>query len=156
MPLLRSTRALLCAAIAIVGACSSVTGVPDATDIADPTLDFDSAQLRWAAAHPSNYGFDFIVHTAMVPSAGFHHVDVQNGRVAIVFRYPGGEHVDAKNGFTVDTLWARLNAAKRQGESLSQLRFSTDGVPLEAMTGSFANDGGVHYELRNFARASGP
>jgi hypothetical protein len=155
MPLLRSTRALLCSAIVIVAACSSITEVPDARDVEDPTLDFNSAQLRWAATHASSYGFDVIVQTAMVPSAGFHHVDVQNGRVVSVVSYSTGERVAVSNGFTIDALWERLNAAKRQGE-LSQLRFSTDGVPLEAMTGSYANDSGTHYELRNFVRVSGP
>lgn len=158
MPLPRTNQILLGAAIAVLAACSSVTGVADATDVVDPTLDFDSAQMRWVAVRPSNYGFDFITHTAMVPSAGFHHVEVLDGRVATVWSYStgGGTFASASYGLTIDSLWARFNRAKSQGETLTSLRFSTEGVPLEAMVGSFANDGGVHYEVRNFMRFTRP
>jgi hypothetical protein len=138
---------LLGAAIILLAACSSAT---DATPVADASLDFESARIRWAASHPSSYGFDFIAYTAMLPSADFHHVEVAGGRVTTVRSQSTGVLVGNSVGFTIDDLWARLITAKSQGESLSHLYFNSAGVPIEVMIGSFANDGGVHYEVRNF------
>lgn len=147
MPLPRSTRVLLGVVLGLLWACSSAT---DATNIADPTLDFDSAQIRWTTSHPSTYSFEVITYTAMLPSSGFYHVEVTDNRVATVRSDSTGALVAASFGFTVDELWARLNWARGQGDGVSSLRFSREGVPIQAMTGSFANDGGVYYELRNF------
>jgi hypothetical protein len=144
MHLARSTRILLCTAIALLGACSS------ATEPVVPTLDFDAAEARWATSHPSSYSFDYISYSAMLPTQGFFRVDVTNGSVVRVMSYSTGAFVATTAGFTIDDLWARIKQAKSAGETLSELRFSVDGVPLDAMIGSFANDGGVRYQLRNY------
>jgi hypothetical protein len=138
------SHVLFSAVIALLGACSSVT------EPIVPTLDFDAAQARWASSHPSSYSFDYISYSAMLPTQGFFRVDVTNGSVVRVMSYSTGAFVATTAGFTIDDLWARIKQAKSAGETLSELRFSVDGVPLDAMIGSFANDGGVRYQLRNY------
>jgi hypothetical protein len=120
----------------------------------DPTFDydFDAARARWAGARPSSYSFELLVTTAWVRPDGFDRIDVQNGVVAAVRHLDTGATRPAAGAPTIDSIYAQLAAARARGEALSQLRFDRAGVPLEAMYGTFANDGGVHYEVRGFTR----
>jgi hypothetical protein len=65
-------------------------------------------------------------------------------------RVETAELLPLAGGFTIDQLWDRLAAARAAGETLTELRFSLHGLPIQAMVGSFANDGGVLYRLRAY------
>jgi hypothetical protein len=134
----------------ILSACTSTTSpelVPDAS------LTFETAHARWTAARPTDYTFEFDVQGAMVPSPGFAQVTVTDGRIVDVRRQRSGEPLLLAQGFTIDQLWDRLIAARAAGEALTELQYSREGIPIQAMVGTFANDGGSFYRLRAFEQA---
>jgi hypothetical protein len=135
------------AAFVALSACRSSTS-PEL--VPDPSLSFDAAYARWTAARPTDYTFEFDVANAWVPSPGFSRVTVTDGRVVEVHQLQSGESMPVAAGFTIDQLWVRLIAARAAGETLSELQYSREGIPIQAMVGSFASDGGVFYRLRAF------
>jgi uncharacterized protein DUF6174 len=139
----RPTLRSLAAAFLLLPACSSGTG---------PDSDLEAAHIRWSRTHPTDYSFEFAMATAWFPPSGYYWVDVRDGNVIAARHVATGDPVLVQNAFTIDDLWERLIAARNRGESLTELRFSREGVPLEAMIGTFADDGGVHYAVRNFVR----
>ena len=118
--------------------------------VPDPTLTFDTARARWLASRPASYTFEFDAANAMVPSPGFARVTVAGGALVEVRRVESGELLALGHGFTIDQLWERLAAARAAGEAVSELQFSVEGIPIRAMVGTFANDGGVLYRLRAY------
>jgi hypothetical protein len=150
-----STRRLLTgtlAALVVLSACRSTTA-PDQLPglVADPSLDLDAAHVRWVTVRPFAYTFEFVVLNAMVPSTGYVRVAVSDGRVVSVKRVESGEPLPVTTGLTLDQLWDRLIAARAAGESLSELQFSQEGIPIQATVGTFANDGGLLYRVRGYA-----
>jgi hypothetical protein len=141
----------LFAAMTLLVACSSSTA-PDL--VADPTLGFDTARARWTATRPADYTFEFDAQGAWFPSPGYYHATVVGGRLVDLRLAATGAPADLVNGFTIDQLWDRLAAAKSTGEPLTDLQFSVQGIPIQAMVGTFANDGGVRYRLRAFERTN--
>ncbi len=87
-----------------------------------------------------------------MPSRGYTRIDVRNDSVIAVRTADGDAPLARGAGVTIDGIYAQLAAARDRGESLTALRFDAAGVPLEAMVGTFANDGGVHYAVRRFTR----
>jgi hypothetical protein len=133
-------------AVALSGCASSTS--PDLAP--DPSLSFDTAYARWTAVAHTNYAFEFDQQGSWVPSPGFIRATVTDGRLTDLHLVDSHEVVPLTAGFTIDQLWGRLIAARASGESLAELQFSRDGVPIQAMVGSFANDGGVFYRVRSF------
>jgi hypothetical protein len=131
-----------------LSACVSDVTAPDL--VADPALSFDEAHARWLSVRPPDYSFEFEAQGAMVPSPGFFRATVLGGRLVEVSRAWSGEIAPIEQGFTIDQLWERLSAARARGEPLSELQFSREGIPMRATAGSFANDGGVRYQLRAY------
>ena len=140
-------RHLPLALLLATAACSSATE-PDGTF----DHDLDAARERWAAARPGDYAFELRITTAWFPPGGYTRTEVRDGAVVAVRRVETGEPLAITNALTIDGIHAALAWARERGEPLSQLRFDRDGVPLEAMSGTFANDGGVRYEVRRFTR----
>jgi hypothetical protein len=141
----RSLRALV--ASAFLAACSSATGVDESFD-----ADLDAARARWSAARPREYAYELSIATVWFPPQGFRRIEVRNDSVVAVRRVETGESLPREHELTIDGIYAQLARARDRGEALSALRFDAAGVPLEAMSGSFANDGGVHYAVRRFTR----
>ena len=139
----RPTLRSLAAALLLLTACDSGTG---------PDGDLEAAYLRWSSTRPARYSFEFAIETAWFPPSGYYSVDVRDGTVIAARQVATGDPILAQNAFTIDDLWERILDARDRGESLTRLRFSREGVPLEAMIGTFADDGGVHYSVRNFVR----
>lgn len=130
------------ALIAIFGVGCASTTVP-----LPHTNDVDFAHAQWLAFHPSSYSFDLsIAAFARIP--GPIHITVANGQMTSA--------VDASRTpiqfptITIDTIWARILSARQNG-TLNSAEFTMAGVPTDADMGSWANDGGVHYTIRNFA-----
>ena len=138
-------RTLAICAVALTG-CSSGT---------DPEerLDLETARSRWLAAGVRDYTFEYATATVVLPGpSGFYRVDVRDGSAVSARYVDTGAVVPASTALTVDGIWARILAARAAGEPVTSLRFDRRGVPLQAMVGSFANDGGVHYSVRRFTR----
>jgi hypothetical protein len=139
------------AAFVALSACMSSTS-PDSSPelVPDPSLSFETAHARWTAARPTGYTFELDVQGAMVPSPGFARVTVSDGRLVDVRRAATGEPISLAAGFTIDQFWDRLIAARAAGETVAELQYSREGIPIQAMVGTFANDGGAFYRLRAF------
>ncbi len=135
---------LLGVAFALLAACSSVT------EVADATLDLDAAHARWMSTHPASYTFDFNSQGSAFPTPEYYRVEVTNNRITAVTRLPTGEPVVVTRALSIDDLWVVLTSARARGEPLSSLEFSSAGVPLLAVVGSFANDSGTSYRIRNY------
>jgi Family of unknown function (DUF6174) len=138
------------AALALLAAAACDAGPTAADETFDS--DLDAARARWVAARPSDYSFELRVNTAWFPPRGHDLIIVRNGAVASVRRLDSGESLPTANAYTIDGIYEVLASFRARGEPLARLRFNADGVPLEAMAGSFANDGGVAYEVRAFRR----
>ena len=136
---------------AVLLAAAACAAEPTAADETFDT-DLDAARARWVAARPSDYSFELRVNTAWFPPRGYDLVIVRNGAVASVRRLDTGEGLPTANAYTIDGIYDVLASYRARGEPLARLRFNADGVPLEAMAGSFANDGGVAYQVRAFTR----
>lgn len=144
---LRSPRLLGAVVLALTGCTSSTApGVL----VLDPRLDLDAAHARWTALNAREYTFEVQTETAMLPSRGFLRIDVADGRVTRVRLADTGIPVEVVWAFTIDDLWTRLLSARAQRKDLTELRFSVEGIPIEAMVGSFADDSGVRYRVRRF------
>jgi hypothetical protein len=75
---------------------------------------------------------------------------VTRGRAVDVRLASSDEPLALSAGLTIDQLWDLLIAARARGETLAELQYSGEGIPIRAMMGSFADDGGVLYRLRAF------
>jgi hypothetical protein len=138
---------LLAATIA-VAACSSSTSP---LLLKDPSLNELTARAHWIAFRPSSYSFEFIVQSAWFAAPDFARVTVTDGRVSAVRYVNTGEQLPLERGFTIDALYDQFDAARARGESITDLEFSAQGIPIQAMIGTFANDGGVYYRIRTFS-----
>ena len=144
MALSSFTRRTLGACTLALAACSSGTGP-------DTHADLDAARIRWVTGRPSDYTFEYATATAALPGRdGWYRVEVRGGSVASARHLDTGTSVPANVALTVDRIWDRILAARARGEPVTSLRFDGNGVPLSAMVGTFANDGGVHYSVRRF------
>ena len=150
MNLLRRTRLL--AALVLAAACASSTE-PGSLK-ADPSLDLASAHTRWLAVHPSSYTAEISVAGSMLPPAGYVRVTVINGTVTDARLVSNGTPVDLTTAPTVDGVWASLLQAQAMHEPITDAQFTSDGIPIHAMRGTFANDGGVAYAIRSFVAKS--
>jgi hypothetical protein len=144
---MRSALRRFVAASIVLAACSSSTA-PQLE--ADPSLSFDAARARWAAAHPASYTFELDARNAWGTSPGWRVATVVDGVLTEVRLVSTGERLGLDYGYTIDELWNRLATARSAGEAVSQLEFSAEGIPISAMVGTFANDGGVEYVVRTF------
>jgi hypothetical protein len=119
-----------------------------ASSTAPRTNDVAFAYARWSGFHPSSYSFDLSTRSAMLSSPGADHITVANGQMVSVLD-PSGTRIQFV-AFTIDTLWARIRAAQQNG-TLNSAEFTLSGVPTDVDMGTWANDGGIHYTIRNFA-----
>ncbi len=142
-------RTAAATSFALIAACSSATALADDAEF---DRDFDAARRRWLAARPTNYTFDFHAQSAWFPPGDYTRIEVRDGRIVAARNATTGDPQPTDHLQTIDELWAVLVAARERGETLSQLRFNRLGVPLDAMVGTFADDGGVHYSVRRFVR----
>ena len=140
-------RPLVAASVFAAAGCSSVVAVIDDREF---DRDFDAARRRWLAARPADYTFDFHLQTAWFPPGDYTRIEVRDGRVVAARNARTGAPSPIEHLRTIDEIWDRLVAARDRRETLSQLRFNLIGAPLDAMVGTFANDGGVHYSVRRF------
>jgi hypothetical protein len=146
---LRRPLVQLLGTVVVLAGCGSSTA-PDALS-PDPTLNLNSAYAVWTAFHPSSYRFQMDTQGSWMPSPGFIEIEVSGGRVTAAHNTHTGAPVQIEYLLTIDGLWSRLLSARAQGTSLSDLRFSRQGVPVEAMVGSFADDSGIRYQVRSFS-----
>ena len=125
----------------ILASCVSPTG-PRHTDV-------DRARQTWLASNAASYTFEVALASSWMPRTGYYRVRVADRAVAAAID-PSGKTIE---GFTltIDEIWDRLLAARVRGELNSAL-FDSRGVPVEADTGPWPVDGGVHYSVRRFAR----
>ena len=146
-PVSSAARRLLAAAILLTACSSSTAPVLEA----DPGLTFDAAHARWLASRPASYTFEFDTFNAWGTSPGPRRAKIVDGLLSEVILLSSGAPLALEQGFTIDQLWERLETARSGGESVTELQFSAQGIPIRAMVGTFANDGGVRYVLRTFA-----
>ena len=149
--LLRSLRLLGAVMLALAGCTSSTEPGFHGDLVFDPVLDLDAAHARWTALNVRSYTFEVQTEPSMLQSPGFLRIDVTEGRVTRARLADTGRAVEPFWALTIDELWTRLLSARARGEQMTQLRFSFEGIPIEAMVGSFANDSGVRYRVRSFA-----
>ena len=147
---MRRLLSLVVAVLALLPACSSSTAPGEL--VPDQSLTFETAHARWEATRQPDYSFDFDIQTAWLPTPLSAQVIVVGNQVADVRR--GGGSAPLNLGFTVDQLWDQMAAARAAGRPLTDLQFSREGIPMEVMIGSFADDSGVRYHLRNYRAGS--
>src|SRR3954469_17733125 len=129
---------LLAATIA-VAACSSSTSP---LLIGDHSLTEQTAHARWIEFRPASYSFEFIVQSVWFAAPDFARFTVTDGQVTAVRYVNTGEQLPLERGFTIDALYGQFDAARARGESITDLEFTAQGIPIQAMIGTFANDGG--------------
>jgi hypothetical protein len=132
----------------ILAACTPSTAPVGLT--VDPSVDFDAARAQWTAGHASAYTFEVETLNSMVPSIGYVRIDVVNGHVSSARTANTGAPVPLTSAFTIDDLWSRLLSARARAVTPIDVHFSREGIPVDAMVGSFANDSGVRYLVRSF------
>jgi Family of unknown function (DUF6174) len=94
--------------------------------------------------------YSFEVETmSMLPRSGFIRVRVDNGVITQALN-PDGERAE-NFSLTIDGIWDAILRARARGE-VNSVQFNPLGVPIETNIGTWANDGGVHYSVRGFAR----
>ena len=127
------------AVIAVLAAgCGSATE-PHTSDVA-------FAHAQWLGFHPASYSFDLSMQ-ASTPPSGPVHITVTNGLRSSALDQSATplEFWDV----TIDTIWAQILSARQSG-MLNSAEFTMSGVPTDVDMGSWANDYGVHYTIRNF------
>jgi uncharacterized protein DUF6174 len=128
------------ALVAILAAGCASPAEPHTNDVA-------FAHAQWLALHPSSYSFNLWIGAfASIP--GPIHITVANGQMTSALD-PTGTPLQL-SAITIDGLWARILSARQNG-TLNSAEFSLSGVPTDVDMGTWANDGGVHYTVRNFA-----
>lgn len=137
------------ATLLVLGACGTALTAPEL--VVDPALTFDAAHARWVAFRPANYSFEFNVQGSWFLSPGYSRATVVDGRLVAVRPVGWRKQVSPTDGFTIDELWVRLVAARTSGEMFPHLQFSREGIPVVAIVGDHAVDGGMTYRLRAFA-----
>ena len=137
------------ATLLVLGACGTATTAPEL--VVDPALTFDAAHARWVTFRPANYSFEFNEQGSWFFTPGYSRATVADGRLVALRPVGWHERVSPGAGFTIDELWERLTAARTRGEMLSNLQFSREGIPVLAIVGDHAVDGGMTYRLRAFA-----
>ena len=143
---MRRLHPSLLVSLVALSACASDITAPDL--LVDPALSFEAAHARWLSVRPPDYSFEFEAQNGASPSQGYYRVTVIGGRLAAVQRSYSGELAPIQEGFTIDELWGRLSTAREAGESISELQFSQEGVPIQAAVGAAGNDRAVRYHLR--------
>ena len=133
------------ARVASIALAVMVSSCSSATEPQSGGVDF--ARVLWLGSHPRTYSYEVAV-TAFFGTPGSVRVQVSDGRV-VSARDSTGQTV-ANFDLTVDDIWDDLLAARARNE-LNSAKFGQRGVPVEVDLGTWANDGGVHYSVRNFA-----
>jgi uncharacterized protein DUF6174 len=131
--------------IATIAVATTLLGCSGATEPLGNHAEFGRA--LWLARRPQAYSFDVAV-TAFFSAPGYVRVRVSDGQ-AVDARDSSGQTV-ANFNLTIDDIWNNVEAARVRNE-VNAIRFDERGVPVEADIGTWANDGGVHYSVRNFA-----
>lgn len=134
------------AAIATV----SVAGITCGPITEPLKTDVDIAHEQWLANHPETYTFEVATVTSINTNTGFYRIQVSNGQVVAAVDPEGKPVPDVT--FTLDNLWDYVLAAHQKAE-LNRAVFNEHGVPLEVDFGTWSNDSGVHYSIRNFAES---
>jgi hypothetical protein len=137
-----SYRGLLLGLLVISSACGTATA-PGAV-----SSDVSEARRRWLAFAPTDYTFLSRTTTSWVPLGGrFQFVTVRGGWVVSSVDFITGAPRDTRGQFTLSGLWTLIDHGGDEHRQLAEVLFDERGVPVRLMNGTFANDGGMLYEV---------
>ena len=131
--------------VASITVATTLLGCSGTTEPLGSHAEFGRA--LWLARHPRAYSYEVEI-TAFYSVPGYVRVQVSDGR-AVDARDSSGQTV-ANFDLTIDDIWNDVEAARARNE-VNAIRFDERGVPIDVDIGTWANDGGMHFSVRNFA-----